>query len=71
MSPNADLKCTAKQAMADAYWQGQKRGMPRTVSLSDSFFFSGAFEKDMDRLLPSAWERCQLEEQEYRREASP
>ena len=25
MSPNADLRCTAKQAMADAYWQGQKR----------------------------------------------
>ncbi|CAA7265469.1 unnamed protein product [Cyclocybe aegerita] len=59
ISPNADLRCTAMQAMADSYWQASKKD-PALVQhkRASSYTSSIVFEKDVEKLLsltPPAW----------------
>ncbi|TFK27626.1 hypothetical protein FA15DRAFT_701826 [Coprinopsis marcescibilis] len=53
MSPNADLRCTAAQALADGYWQvgSRSRASQFTHHRSSSAISSIVFEKDLDKLL--------------------
>ncbi|KAK0464358.1 kinase-like domain-containing protein [Desarmillaria tabescens] len=48
ISPNADLRCTASQAMQDPYWQTRKEEDPRHRR-SSSYTSSLVFEKDMSK----------------------
>ncbi|KAF6755803.1 kinase-like domain-containing protein [Ephemerocybe angulata] len=48
MSPNADLRCTAAQAMVDGYWNTNRESQSHRRSASSS---SVVFEKDLDKLL--------------------
>ncbi|KAJ2923563.1 hypothetical protein H1R20_g13531, partial [Candolleomyces eurysporus] len=48
MSPNADLRCTAAQALNDAYWKSNRDSQIHRRSAS---YTSLAFEKDLDKLL--------------------
>ncbi|TFK40865.1 hypothetical protein BDQ12DRAFT_648195 [Crucibulum laeve] len=50
IAPNADLRCTATQAMADAYW-GPRKDALAAHRRSTSYTSSVVFEKDMAKLL--------------------
>ncbi|GLB38202.1 putative protein tyrosine kinase [Lyophyllum shimeji] len=49
VAPNADLRCTATQAMSDPYWAYRKDST--THRRSSSYTSSIVFEKDMSKLL--------------------
>ncbi|KAJ3482863.1 hypothetical protein NLJ89_g12113 [Agrocybe chaxingu] len=58
ISPNADLRCTAMQAMADSYWQASKKEALVQHKRASSYTSSIVFEKDVEKLLsltPLAW----------------
>ncbi|KAF9450563.1 kinase-like protein [Macrolepiota fuliginosa MF-IS2] len=50
IAPNADLRCTASQAMADEFWRPRKESIS-THRRSSSYTSSVVFEKDMAKLL--------------------
>ncbi|KAF8799033.1 hypothetical protein BYT27DRAFT_7202794 [Phlegmacium glaucopus] len=58
ISPNADLRCTAMQAIADPYWQMPRKESTPGHKRSSSYTSSIVFEKDMAKLMnltPSSW----------------
>ncbi|KAG5653104.1 hypothetical protein H0H81_002251 [Sphagnurus paluster] len=55
VAPNADLRCTASQAMNDPYWAYRKESMSHRRS--SSYTSSIVFEKDMSKLLSSPLSR--------------
>ncbi|KAF8158040.1 hypothetical protein B0H34DRAFT_707275 [Crassisporium funariophilum] len=51
IAPNADLRCTAMQAIADTYWQAPRKDSLASHNRSSSYTSSIVFEKDMAKLL--------------------
>lgn len=50
LSPNADLRCTASQAIADDYWHPRKESLV-SHNRSSSYTSSIVFEKDLAKLI--------------------